>query len=126
MQFTAQIALNLSYKAHKYIYLSFLKLIIRINAYQYGSLLSYKVIFFHHCAYFSCSAPIFSTIRLKLDIIFQSQSKGLLFHLFVILYPYKCSLNRIRTYDLATIKGVIDHLSHYAISDYIIYCFYLI
>jgi hypothetical protein len=34
---------------------------------------------FHHCAYFSCFAPIFSTTKIKLDIIFQSQSKALHF-----------------------------------------------
>lgn len=30
-----------------------------------------------------------------------------------------CSQDRIRTYDFATIKDVIDHLSHYAIPDYL-------
>jgi hypothetical protein len=50
---------------------------------------------FHHCAYFSCSALIFSTIRLKLDIIFQSQSKGLLFSFVchIIAYQmFRCSI----------------------------------
>ena len=50
---------------------------------------------FHHCAYFSCFAPIFSTIRLKLEIIFQSQSKGLLFafvcHI-IAFQMFRCSI----------------------------------
>jgi hypothetical protein len=35
-----------------------------------------------------------------------------------LLYPTICSQDRIRTCEVATIKDVIDHLSHYAIPDY--------